>query len=371
MNYFHHWFKRLLTWIMAVAIVGSTMFFSMAHAATSLTSLSDILSREQVSVAADHDIRFTVATGLSDTAQTITVTFPGGFTTSTIASGDINLYYGSSSAQVNGSCASSCTNATIGASAGSAIWGAAMSSGVLTLTYPTSGGTAIVANDYARILIGTAVSGTHQITNPSGAGSTIIGVATSVGDTGQIGVYTLTSDQVGVTATVDPTLSFTISTSTIGFGHLSSAAVRYATSDSNGATTEPTAGSPVALAAATNGLTGWSMSVQDAGSGSNPGLYSSGVSTLIPAIDADNVAAGTAGYAVYAKNAGTGVTLPTGFSSGTSTTGTIARTSQVFATTAAASISTGFDLALKSSIGATTPPGNYNDTLTIICTGNF
>ena len=83
-----------------------------------------------------------------------------------------------------------------------------------------------------RIKIGTnAVSqstGVRQITNPTTNGSKVIAISGTFGDTGNITVNILTDDQVAVTATVDQSLTFSISDNTIGFGSLSATAACFA-----------------------------------------------------------------------------------------------------------------------------------------------
>lgn len=123
------------------------------------------------------------------------------------------------------------------------------------------------------------------------------------------------------------------------------------------------------------------MTVKDAGSGSNPGLYNSNASYLIGSVDQAFSAgptvltAGTEGYGI-AVTAKTGspalaaryddVTTPTGKVGGLTTAGQtiISRSSGMSANDTAT-------IAHKAAISAWTKAGNYSDTLTYIATGNF
>jgi hypothetical protein len=247
--------RKLLSILIALTLAGNFYLAAEVAFAAPLTGLADYLSNLKVSEKSNHDIRFRFPTGMS--SGNIVIDFnTASFDTTGVVFGDVDLFYGSSndpSTGVAGNCSSSCTNATLAASAGAAAWGVGNSSNSITLSYPTSGGTAIAADDYVRIKIGTnaAGPGTHQITNPGTTGGKTVTINAG-DDDGRVSIVMINDSQLGIGATVDPTLSFSISSTTINFGHFTSTNVRYATTDLNGSTTEPGNGEPVVLAAGTN-----------------------------------------------------------------------------------------------------------------------
>ncbi|QQR77534.1 MAG: hypothetical protein IPJ67_00030 [Candidatus Moraniibacteriota bacterium] len=121
------------------------------------------------------------------------------------------LSYGASTGYEN--------EATLAGSAGAATWGAAFSgteNRVLTLTYPSSGGTAITAGWKVVVEIGTNASGRRsQIDNPTTAANYVIAITGTFGDTGQIATAIVDDDQVVVSTTIDPYLTFTLSQNTV------------------------------------------------------------------------------------------------------------------------------------------------------------
>ena len=76
--------------------------------------------------------------------------------------------------------------------------------------------------------IGTSAGGTNRITNPDTSGSTTIPI-TETTDSGTLAVPIMSSDQVTVSATVDPTITSTLSSSTCLLGTLSDANIQTCT----------------------------------------------------------------------------------------------------------------------------------------------
>lgn len=340
--------------------------------AAALTGISDTMDRQKVSEASDHTIKYRVTSGM--TSGTIVIDFnTPGFDDGSVEFGDIDFFYGSSQAQVNGACESSCTNATLAAAAGAGAWGAAFAANVLTLSYPTSGGTALVANDYVRIEIGySATGGNAQLANPattSTASQKVIEIV-SGSDVGNVAVAILTDDQVAVGATIIPTLTFTISDVVIGFGEIDSTTVYYATADSSTATTEPANNLPTKLTASTNAASGLTITIQSTGSGAAAGLYNSTFTELIEAAASTAVAGGTDGYGVYGKNS-SNLTIAEGYDNDSNSDSAITTAATTLASTTGVVSSGTMDVAIKAGIGAATKAGAYTDTLSLICTGNF
>lgn len=330
-----------------------------------LTAMSDTMSRMKESIAADHTIKFTTVSAV-DPGDTMTVIFPTGFTIGSVDHTDIDLEDDGTDLPLA---------ATPGTGAGSDL-GAAFSGQTLTITENDTD--SIAAGSVITIEIGLnatyGVAGDQQITNQTVAQNNtdpVIVLGGTFGDDGKLAVEILSDDQVAVTGDIDPTLTFTISDTTIGFGTLTTADIYYATGDENGATVEPGANLPVNLVVSTNAASGAAITVQDEGDGSAAGLYKATTPThRIDAVASNTVAAGTEGYGVYGKGA-SGLTIDEKFNDDGAADGPITRAAQTFASSTGPVSSADVDLTLKAGISGITPPGNYADTITVICTGIF
>jgi hypothetical protein len=254
--------KKILAKVGLVAIAGVLVFQGIpVTQAASVTSLSDVMSRLKASTASNHEIKFVTPTGVTADAQTIILTFSADFTNVTnIVHTDIDFAEGDT-----GNCSTaSFTEKTLGASPSGATWGADGDSAT-TVTI-TAGTGRVTAGRCVRIKIGTnAVSqatGTNQISNGAIDDDDTISISGSFGDTGTLSVDIITDDQVNVTATVDPTITFSISDTTIGFGSLSSTAARWATGDTNGSASDSAAAHTMSVA--TNAASGYVLSYNGA-----------------------------------------------------------------------------------------------------------
>ena len=344
--------------------------------AASLTTLSDTLSTMKESTLADHTIQFITPTGIVSTSQNITLTFATGFNLGTT---NVNNYDLAVSAST--SCASFTDRTISGTSGGADTWGVNLSGQVITFYGPTSGtiGTSgVPAGRCVSIEIGSnatyGASGTTQITNQTAAQNTSdpkITISVAATDTGSIAteIVTAANSQVGVSATVDPTLAFTMTPTTLTFGTLSTSAIRYADNNTGSASIPAQAATPL-LTASTNGASGVLISIYDVGNGTG-GLYSSVVGDLIPASSVNGLVGGNKKFGVTGLS-GSSLTLTPGFS-GTSTggTGTISNVAQSFASSAGPVASGNAAMILVASIDATTKAGAYTDTVTVVCTGRY
>ncbi len=173
---------------------GLPTLFRFAEAA-SITSASDTLSNSAPASLSNHTFAFQVESGMS-AGQDMTITFPAQFTIpGPLDFTDIDI-------------SASGTNQTVAATNGSGQWGAVFSGQVLTLTSPSNVGQASATPFIIRI--GTnAAGGDQQITNPSATTSYAIDIAGSMPDSGQVRVAIV--DQVTVSASVDTSLTFTVS----------------------------------------------------------------------------------------------------------------------------------------------------------------
>ncbi len=202
-------------------------FAQIAYAAAILNA-SDTLSSSKVSTLSNHTIVFRNPTAVNASTDTITITFPAGFTMGTFAL--LNFDLGASAGGQANCTAPSYTEKTLATAAAAGTWGAAQAAQVVTLTAPTdAGATEIAANACIRVRIGdnavTGGAGANQITNPSTAASYAITIGGTFGDSGDMTVTILTDDQVAVSSTVSQSMSFSLGATSLALGTLSTSAV--------------------------------------------------------------------------------------------------------------------------------------------------
>jgi len=187
--------------LIAVFVLTSLFTIYNQSEASSLSSVSDTLSRQKISVAANHEFAFTLSSGTTVVEdETITVTFPSTFASGLdgIDCGDIDLLEDSVQENLNneaGGCAATATE-----------WGAAVSARILTLTAPSTAATYMDASSAVIIRIGANTTeegvGGEQIINPASIGSHIIHIGGTFGVSSNIAIAIVTDDQVGVGANI-------------------------------------------------------------------------------------------------------------------------------------------------------------------------
>jgi hypothetical protein len=323
-----------------------------ATAAGPLTALSDTMSRLQKStVKSDHTIKFTTPTGVA-AGQNIQITMPTGFAIGSVDYTDIDVSWGPSTGAEN--------ELTLAGTPSGATWGAAFAGQILSIT---SGSGTITGTSKVIVEIGlNATGGDQQITNHATAGTYTISIAGSFTDTGSIAIVILDSDQVSLTASVDPSISFSISATSSAFSALSVGSVTTSTPN-------------ITLTVGTNSLNGYTISVRDAGNASNPGLYNAAATYLIGSANAayddnDLLEIGQEGYGIQASSAG--ATIPARFDQSGNNVGGLELTATTLASYATKMTSNQtITITHKAAIAAFTSAGNYADTLTYIATGNF
>lgn len=352
--------RAKITKLLVTILLLDAMIFAIPIAqAAQVTSLSDNMSRLKASTLSDHTIIFASPTGIA-AGQTVTLTFGSAFSMGTFNVNNVDFATGSSS-----NCAlATYTEQTLAATPSGSTWGIAQAGQVITLT---SGTGTSAAGNCVRFKIGanatTGGAGVTQITNGS-AGDTnaIITIGGTFGDTGTLFIPIISNDQVTVTATVNPTISFAISANSINFGTLNSAAAQFANTTS-GSNTEVVAHT---LTASTNATSGYNIYVlgDTLRSGSN----------FIAAIGG-SMASSTPGTAQFGFRAsasgGSGSVLPpynggTSYAFGASTT-----TQSTVAQATAPSTTTTYSLYYVANISPITPAGTYSTTLTYTAVGNF
>jgi hypothetical protein len=330
---------------LAMLVVGTGFLPAVAMAA-SLTTLSDTLSTVKTGIVANHTIVFTTPTGIA-AAATLVLTFdnstsiPGSFDFQDMDLKDDGV------------------DVTLAGTPSGATWGAVRTSGTV-ITF-TNGSGAVAAGSVVTILLGTNASsggaGVHQITNGS-VGTTKLVFSGSFGDTGTLAMAIIANDVVSVTATVDPTISFSLGSNSVGLGTLTTGAA------GTGSHT---------VSAATNASGGFSITYNGdtLKSGANSiAAYSSAISSP-----------GTAGFGINLKanatpSVGANPTTNAG-TCGIAANYNTANTYHFVANTATAitSVTTPSDCVYTTSyvanISSTTPAGSYSTSLTYVATGNF
>lgn len=329
--------------------------------AASLTALSDTQSRIKKNTAANHTFLFTSTSAMS--SGTIVVTLPSDYVTTGVVFGDIDLSYGASGTE---------NDQTLAGTAGASTWGAAFGgtgNRTLTLTYPTSGGTAITAGWKIIIEIGTNATtggtGTHQVVNPTTAGTYVISIATA-SDTGQVATAIVDDDQVVVSTTIDPYLTFAISQNTVSL-------TKSGGGNPDSSNTGFNNGTANTLAAATNATSGYTITYYG-------DTLTSGANTISAMGTKTTSSTGTEQFGINLKdnatpNTGTDPSGGSGAAASDYNTADqfryITNTTTTLASASAASASTTYTVSYIVNVAATTEAGSYSTTITYIATGNF
>ena len=355
----------ILVVVMLVGVVPQIIFAaSLTSKKDTMTNLTNSGSGDELS---DHEIQFVTPTGVAST-QTIVLTMPSDFDGSNDPQGaldfnDVDLLVDSAP---DGVCDGT-AQTLVASGASSSQWNAVFSSTenrVLTLT--SGGASATVAAGYeVCVEIGenaTGGSANSQYINPSTSGSKEIQLSVGSGaDTGNILVNILDDSQVLVSATVDESLTFTVSDNSIGFGTLSPSTASYATGDTNGDTSEVEAHN---LVVGTNAANGYTMTV-------NGNTLTSGSHT-ISAIGSSNSSSSTGteqfGLRMTATGGSGAVSAPyaaAGFAFDT------AAFPDEVAEATGSSANTTYSVRYLSNISANTEAGAYTATLTYVATANF
>jgi hypothetical protein len=347
--------------IVAVVLGVSIVHVELVHAAA-LSSLSDTQSSVKVSTISDHTIQFVTPTGIT-AGQGISITFPSNYATGTFAIANFDLAT-STSATCSGF-----TDALLQAGAASGLtWGVSQATATV---YIVSGTATIPANRCVQIQIGSnatsSATGVSQITNPTTPGSYSISVIAGA-DSGSITQNIITDDTVVVSATVQQSLTFTISTTTIYFGNLSSGAAKFASStNSSGDSTETIAHT---LGVSTNASTGYTVTIR--GQTLTSQQNASNTISFIGSSAASSTA-GTEQFGIRATvSGGTGATIDSTYSAATSYGyDATATTSAVLATGSSATDVSTYSLRYVANIAGTTEAGTYVASVVYVATANY
>lgn len=352
-------YKKTLAVGLVVFLLMMAAFYQIALAAN-LTALSDTMSSLKASAVSDHTIRFTTPTGAGDVGDTITITFPAGFTIGSVDYTDIDLSHGASTGYE--------TEETLAATADGTSWGASFGGGqTLTLTHPTNAANGdIASNDKIIVEIGLNASGGNaQIQNP-GAGTHVIAIAGTFGDSGQIAVAIITDDQVVVSVTVDPYISLTLVQNSVTLTKSGGGNPDYQNTGFNNGTANT-------LAVNTNATSGYTLTY-------NGATLASGANTIDAMATKAASSTGTEQFGINLKDNATPNTgaEPSG-GSGTPASDYntadqfryIANATTTLASASGATTTTTYTASYIVNVGQTTESGAYSTTITYIATGNF
>jgi len=218
-------FKKFVSIVTSFAMIASAfIYFPFYAKAATVTSFSDTVTRLGTAELANHTILFTSPTGVASGAV-IVLTFDN--STSIPGAWDFTDADVSFQASPDGVCETGDTEVVLAAAPAGAGTGGIVDTSSTVITY-THGTTAIAAGSEICFEIGTnadsVATGDQQITNGS-AGNTTLVISGNFGDSGTVTMPILAADldQVLVTATVAPSLTFALSANTVALGALTSA----------------------------------------------------------------------------------------------------------------------------------------------------
>lgn len=356
--------KRFSVLLLAVALVAGLSFpFSPALAAQ-LEDVSDTLSTAAQGASANHTILFTTPTGITDEGGaggfTITLTFDADLTMNGIDEDDVDI---SGSTLGEGETAADCTGADE--------FGIALAGQVLTITVCNGDGGDIAAAETVTIEIGTNAdydgTGNTQISNPAVAETSQIDIGGTQTDSASLAVVTVEDDSVAVSAIVDPSITFEISDTVIGFGDLSATTGRWATGTTGTNASPALPDAAHTLAITTNADNGWAITYNGATLTSTGGTITE--ATIVG--DSDGTQ-GTEQFGISASSDDTNDNIEAGYVRDATadwnfiTPGTNTLASENTPTT----IET-ISVSYLANIAGTTEAGNYSTAITYIATATF
>ena len=347
-------FRSFLGLLLIVFLVVAGFPFSTNRAnAAALTHLSDTQTNQTMGALSSHAITFVNTTAITSSATT-TLVFNNATTIAGITSGDIALF-------INGVIATT----TVGAAA-AATWGFAFTASTVTITAPTAG-TPAVASTSILIDIGTAATSTavNRITNFASATTTILTITTSVGDTAQIALPVITNSIVNITATVAPSITFSIDANALQFGTLTSGAARWATTTAGGS---PGDVSGNQLQIATNSTSGYNITLQ----GSTLTASTGSITPITGSPAASSPGSPQFGlYALETGGATTATTTANYRTSGTYYFGATATSTDTLGVSTGPTSTATYNVHYIANISGSTPSGAYATNITYIATPLF
>lgn len=359
---FQNKFLTAYTALVSVFIVGGFVTFTIEKVfALSLTNMTDTQSTLKVNQVSDHTIQFVTPSGVA-AGEGISVTLPSGYATGTFAIANFDF-----ATSTSASC-SGFADAVIQSGAASGLtWGVTVATRTL---YITSGTAVIPPNRCVQIEVGGNATfggtGTSTWVNPGTPGAYQINIGGN--DTGYITEYIVPDDAILMSGTVNQSLTFTVSTSTIYFGILGAGAPKYASStNTSGDTIETIAHT---LNVGTNAPSGFTLSVR------GQTLTSQQNSNNTIDYIGGTAASSTAGIEQFGfratESGGVGVSVQSPFSSASSYGyNATATTSATVAIGSGSTPTATFSMRYVTNINSVTEAGTYTANLVYVATANF
>lgn len=349
--------KRHLIKISAIIVILALvllMFPAQTVQAGEYENETDVMTRLKASTLSSHDITFDLSSGtILDDDETITVDFGEDSSyflvdgaSSVIADFDFNDGTERVICDVVVGVPDCAAVACDDANTDDIAVGIDDTTGIVTFkacgpAFAEGGAAATINIEY-----GTVAGGTNRVTNPTAQDDVPIYLAGTVGDTGSLAISILSDDQVSVTATVDSTFTFTISSTTCALGTLSTASV--STCNYNVTTT-------------TNAEDGYTTTIADDGNlrDGTPDINDVGDGT---------VNAGSEEYGASTNESDSVDIVPTSGDNASA----ITTTAQSVATEASGPVSSdAVTVTHHASVSTSTIAGSYSHIITLVSTGTF
>jgi hypothetical protein len=339
-----------------IAIMGVGFAFAAA-----LTNTSDTLSSAKIGANSNHTFVFTTPTGIAAGSSTV-ITFPSEFI----------IPFGFSFTDVDMNVGGPYLASTTLAAVPTGTTFGVVRTSTTTITITASSSAVVPAASTVYIRFGTnalfQTTGVNQVINATTTGNKAIGIAGTMSDYGTTTVNILTDDAVQVNAIVPQSLTFSISSNTINFGNLSSAAPKYASSTNSGGDTADTVAH--SLLVSTNAPSGYTITLQGQTLTSQQNI-----ANTINAIGASPAlsATGTEQFGIYAtKSGGVNGTIATPYATASSFGyNATATTSATFASGSSSTNTETYSLHYIANIAALTEAGTYSANLVYVGTSNF
>lgn len=344
--------NKLVGGTIATLLVVFLGYLSKSVYSANLTSVSDVLTTVATSASANHTIQFTLDAGNSLAAgETVVITFPGSsFDTTTLSSSD----------PIDYDIVVGATDETVVANGGCGVTDAIEVTSITATTITFTACPSYTAGSNGAVIvveIGTNATaggtGNSQIINPSGAGTYVVTLAAG-GDNGALAIDILTTDQITITAAVDPIMDVTISSTTCTLGTLSNSQVD--TCQYN-------------VSVSTNAANGYTGTLKDDGN-----LRTSGIDDINDAGGDNDVDAGNEEYGVATSKVGQTIvqyTTCTDPASNPQPASAITTSAQQFSSATGPVNSDATTLCHAASVAGNTPAGLYSHVVTIVVTATF
>lgn len=355
--------KKIISSISILAMIFGYMGTPLVATAAQMTGVKDTLSTVTVNTTATHVITATlVGANTLATGETVVYDYVNAdFTLNAIGNwqaADFTLNDGTNRGNpvavgASPSCSAGSNNYTVAID---------VTNVTFTITTCASWTASGAAPTITFTINGTAGTGTGTMTNKATDVDSSKLSITETTDSASAAVVAETNATVNITATVDPTLTFSNDDAAIGFGTLGTGAVRYANAGATGSGTRTTAHTMVI---GTNAPSGYTLTY-------NGATLTSGANT-IPGADINADADGTAGTSQFAL-AGTetgGGAMDANYDAATPNWDFIPSTVTTIATASGATSSSSIAMEYLANISASQAAGTYATNLDYVVTGNF